>query len=299
MATNIVRPMSLWSLAERQHGIVTRGQLLAAGMTTSAIRHRLARGRLHRIRPGVYAVGRRLITRDGEWMAALLSCGSSAALSHGTAIIGLDLGSGRRDLIELTVPPAVRRTGDRLMVHRRRLHTDEVVHRRGLAITGVTRTLIDVAPTLGSDRLERAINQADKLDLTDPETLRADLERYAGWPGVRELRAILDRHTFVLTDSTLERRFMAIVRRLGLPLPEKRRVNGFTVDFVWHELGLVVETDGLRYHRTPSTQARDLRRDQTHRAAGLVPVRFSHSQVRFEPAWVEQCLSQTIEHLLA
>jgi very-short-patch-repair endonuclease len=68
-------------------------------------------------------------------------------------------------------------------------------------------------------------------------------------------------------------------------------VNGFRVDFFWPELGLVVETDGLRYHRTPAQQARDRIRDQAHAAAGLVPLRFTYAQVAFEAAHVKRVLA--------
>jgi very-short-patch-repair endonuclease len=77
----------------------------------------------------------------------------------------------------------------------------------------------------------------------------------------------------------------------GLPRPETREwVNAFEVDFYWPGLGLVVETDGLRYHRTPAQQARDRRRDQTHTAAGLTTLRFTHAQVRYEPDYVASTL---------
>ena len=100
---------------------------------------------------------------------------------------------------------------------------------------------------------------------------------------------MLDRRTFRLTDSELERRFLPLARAAGLPVPlTRQRVNGFEVDFFWPDLGLVVETDGLRYHRTPAQQARDRLRDQAHTAAGLTPLRFTHAQVRFEPGHVRE-----------
>ena len=119
-----------------------------------------------------------------------------------------------------------------------------------------------------------------------------------GQPGVAVLRAVLDRRTFSLTDSELERRFGPIARRAGLPLPlTQRRVNGFRVDFYWPDLGLVVETDGLRYHRTPAQQTADLRRDQAHSAAGFTPLRFSHAQVTYESVYVESMLKDVAQRL--
>ena len=74
-------------------------------------------------------------------------------------------------------------------------------------------------------------------------------------------------------------------------------MNGFRVDFYWPELGLVVETDGLRYHRTPAQQARDRQRDQAHTAAGLTALRFTHAQVRYEPDHVKATLAAVRERL--
>ena len=89
-----------------------------------------------------------------------------------------------------------------------------------------------------------------------------------------------------------------MVRVAGLPTPQTGvRLNGFRADFFWPELGLVVETDGLRYHRTPAQQARDRRRDQVHTAAGLTTLRFTHAQVRFEAAEVREVLLQVAAHL--
>jgi very-short-patch-repair endonuclease len=105
---------------------------------------------------------------------------------------------------------------------------------------------------------------------------------------------------FTLTDSELERLFMPIARRAGLPDPvTQAQLDGFRVDFYWPELGLVVETDGLRYHRTPFAQARDLRRDQAHLAAGRTPIRFSHAQVVHQPGYVERTLREVVERVRA
>jgi hypothetical protein len=139
---------------------------------------------------------------------------------------------------------------------------------------------------------------ADKRDLIDPESLRATLAEYVGEPGVRPLRALLDRHTFRLSDSGLEILFRPIAAAAGLPQPlTKAEVNGYEVDFFWPELSLVVETDGLKYHRTASTQTRDHRRDQRHTASGLTPLRFTHWQVKYERDHVQSILRQTTQRI--
>jgi len=115
---------------------------------------------------------------------------------------------------------------------------------------------------------------------------------------VVQLRRTLDRRTYTMTDTQLERRFLPIARRAGLPKPRTQEwINGFKVDFWWPELGLVVETDGLRYHRTPAGQALDRLKDQTHAATGLTPLRFTRAQVRYEPARVQAVLGDVAHRL--
>jgi very-short-patch-repair endonuclease len=146
--------------------------------------------------------------------------------------------------------------------------------------------------------LEAAVNEADKHDLVDPDSLRAALPRFRGTPGVAVLRQLLDRRTFTLTESQLERLMLPLLRGAGLSDPETGAwVNGFKVDFYWPDLGLVVETDGLRYHRTPTQQARDRLRDQAHAAAGLTVLRFTHGQVAFQPGHVDRTLTAVARRL--
>jgi len=121
---------------------------------------------------------------------------------------------------------------------------------------------------------------------------------HPGQPGIRPLHHVLDEHTFRLSDDELERLFRPLAAASGLPIPRtKHFVNRFEVDFFWPDLGLVVETDGWRYHRTPSAQTRDALRFQTHTAAGLTPLRFSHYQVKYEPRHVEDILKRTVTNL--
>jgi very-short-patch-repair endonuclease len=233
---------------------------------------------------GVYAVGRPELTPYGRWMAAVLACGPGAVLSHGTAAALWGILREPSTPIEVAVPATAGRRCPGVCIHRReRLSPSDVTSHRGIPVTNVVLTLIDLACSLDRVQLERAINEADRLDLIDPSALRTAFDAYTGRPGVARLRELLDRRTFRLTDSDLERLFLPLVERAGLPLPlTRQRLNGFRVDFFWPDLRLVVETDGLRYHRTPAQQARDRTRDQAHLAAGFTPLRFTHSQVRYE-----------------
>jgi Transcriptional regulator, AbiEi antitoxin len=189
------RGANAWGLADRQHGVVARRDLLALGFSPMAIEHRTERGRLHPVYRGVYAVGRPALTCEGRWMAAVLACGDDAALSHrsAAALWGIWEEGGR---IEITVRQASQRRPGGLRARRRPSLTDEdiAIHKR-IPTTCPIRTLLDLATVLGPTALERAIGEADKRDLTDPETMRAALAAYTGQPGVRARRAVLDRHT--------------------------------------------------------------------------------------------------------
>jgi very-short-patch-repair endonuclease len=288
-----------WALALRQHGVVTRAQLLKLGFTRDAINHRLATGRLHAAIRGVYAVGRPELTREGRWMAAVLACGPKAVLSHGCAADLWEISRERSGgLLEVSVPAHVRRRRPGVVIHRRAMLGDHVTTHRGIPVTTPVATLIDLATFLTRGPLEAVISEADKRDLTNPEALRAAVEAAGRRSGAAALRRVLDHHTFRLTDSELERRFLAIVRKAGLPQPETGCiVDGFKVDFFWPELDLVVETDGLRYHRTPTQQAKDRERDQAHAAAGRTPLRFIHAQVRYEPDRVGETLATVARRL--
>jgi very-short-patch-repair endonuclease len=279
---------------ERQHGVVARRQLVALGLGRRAIEHRIARGRLRPVHAGVYAVGRPTLTQLGRWMAAVLACGDGAALTHGSAAALWGIGVERGE-IEVAVPSAAPRHPRGVRVRRRpALLSSSLRTHRSIPVTDPIQTLVDLASRLGPKSVERAVNEADRLDLVNPPRLRRALVHHRGERGVARLRHLLDHRTFRLTREELERRFLPLARRAGLPVPlTKQIVNKFEVDFFWPDLGFVVETDGLRYHRTPAEQARDRLRDQAHTAAGLTQLRFTHEQVRYEPDHVLQVLSET------
>lgn len=281
---------------------MTRRQLIALGLTADGIKHRIARGRLHPVGRGIYAVGRPELTPQGRWMAAVLACGGPgmAALSHSSAAALFRIGTEQAAAIEISrrSPDPVRVPGIR--VHRRpALRNGWYGHYEGIPITTPVQTLIDLATRHGRIQMERAMNEADRLKLVRTDDLRKALDHHPGEPGVARLRATIDRATFRYTRSELERAFLPLVREAGLPTPRTSvYVTGFEVDFHFPGLGLVIETDGLTYHRTPAEQKKDRERDQAHTAAGLVQLRFTHGQIRFEPDRVLRILRATAGHRL-
>jgi very-short-patch-repair endonuclease len=303
MASKSIHPGSglVWRLANRQHGVVTRSQLLDAGLTSAAVKHRLETGRLHPLGRGVYAVGRPQVSREGRWLAAVLACGPLALLSHASAAhLWRIRVAADGPPIHVSVPTEVRRAHPGIRVHRSAVPAVDVTVHDGVPVVSPARVLLHQATALTESQLERDLNVADALGLVPFERLRERLDDFAREPGAARLRALVERHTLTLTDSELETRFLPLTRAAGLAAPQTRRqVNGFRVDFFWPALGLVVETDGLRYHRTPVQQARDLLREQTHKAAGTEALRFTHRQVVHEPRWVVATLRRVASRLAA
>lgn len=240
-------------------------------------------------------MGRPELSERGRWIAAVLACGPGAMLSHATAAALWGMRIGTEQLIHVSVAAETRHRHRGLRVHRRAPTVDlEPRLREGIPVSGPVATLVDIAAS-APGQLELAVNEADRLGLIDPEALSAAVARLPPRQGVGRLGRLLERQSFALTDSELERHFLRIVQAAGLPRPKTQQwVNGFRVDFYWPDLRLVVETDGLSYHRTPSQQERDRRRDQAHTSVGLANLRFTHSQVRYEAAYVRSVLESTI-----
>ncbi len=190
-------------------------------------------------------------------MAAVLTCGPSAVLSHQSAGALWGIHKALSGLVHVSVAENCVRRRAGIRVHRRSsLARDEIATTRSIPCTDPATTVVDLAPSATRTQLQRVINEADKRDLIDPNALRKRLDQLSPRPGLAIVRQLLDRHTFVLTDSELEDLFLPIAYRASLARPETDAIlNGFEVDFFWPELGLVVETDGLRYHRTQSSRS--------------------------------------------
>lgn len=298
MTTKSVQPWArhAWALTQRQHGVVTRKQLLGLGMPPETIRARLEAGRLHQLWAGVYAVGRPDVDRLGQLKAATLACGPDARLSHRSAAELWRIGREVPGAVDVSVPIGSRPRRSGIRLHRREeFGTTRMV--RGIPVADPVSVLIDLAAELATEEVEDAVNEADRLDLIRTVHLRAALGNHSPRPGTGRLKAILDAQTFSRAANALERRFLAIVREAGIPAPEtQRRLGRNRVDFFWPALGFVVETDSLRHHRTAAEQAVDLGRDQAHARAGLRSLRFTHSQVFHRPDHVREVLIDAFRH---
>jgi predicted transcriptional regulator of viral defense system len=175
-ARNDKRSRRAWELAGRQHGVVARRQLLGLGFNSREIEHRIGRGRLYVVTRGVYAVGWPRLTEKRRWMAAVLACGTGAVLSHRSAAALWGIGKERRGRVDISVRRRceLRRPGLKVR-GRPTLRPDDLVIEDQIPVTAVARTLVDLAAELDPIAVERAVNEADKRDLIDPEALRAAL----------------------------------------------------------------------------------------------------------------------------
>jgi very-short-patch-repair endonuclease len=275
-------------LASRQHGVVSRSQLLAAGMSAREIvvwqRHR----RLHPLHRGVYAVGHRALTRRARWMAAVLAAGPGAVLSHRSAAALWGVRDGHA--IEVTAPRQCRRPG--ITAHRAALRPDETTTHDGNPVTSAARTLFDLAAVVSRHQLERAIAQAEFLRLTGPLSLDALLTRYPGARGAAPLAAVTTaQQPLDLTRSELESRFVAFLDAHGVARPRTNvNVEGAERDCVWPRARLVVELDGRAAHATPAAFERDRARDRALTRAGWRVVRITWRQLHDDPERLAQDL---------
>jgi uncharacterized protein DUF559 len=219
-------------------------------------------------------------------MAAVLACGDGAVLSHRAAgqMLGiLPLGNG---LPEVTRPKGWR--SRRGIVQRRSpISPDEVEVIEGIPVTGLSRTLLDLASILSRERLEGAMNEAEVLGLTDRISVQALLERYPRRRGTAGLRAIFDDAGKArgVTRRELERRFAALLAKTDLPVPHRNAdiaVAGrfFEVDCLWRAQRLIVELDGGFVHKTWRSSERDRERDRLLMTDGWRVVRITWRQLR-------------------
>lgn len=265
-------------IAARQHGVVTRAQLLAAGVSGDGVKRRCRHGLLHRVHNGVYLVGHRAPSTEARYLAAVLACGEGAALSGAAAAHLFGLSRGATPAPEVSAVAKHRVEG--VITHRvRRLDRRDVSTYRGIPITTVPRTVVDLAAGLRLDDLARTCHEAQvRHHLTQPH-VEATLARRLNVPGAGKLRAIFDGDVPV-TLSKLERAFLTQLHHAALPLPEvNRRVDARYIDCRWPGRRLTIELDGYRYHHTRHAWEQDRRREREARARGDEFRRYTYGDV--------------------
>jgi very-short-patch-repair endonuclease len=271
-------------LAARQHGVVSAGQLHAAGFDHAAIKRRCRAGRLHRLHRGVYLVGHPVAPEHAAEIAAVLACGPGSVVSHRSAarLWGLPGFRAWTTPVEVTVPDRNPRCRRGIMVHRSgTLHPREVRRVHGIPVTIPARTLLDVAPLVPLESLEAAIADARARRVVRDRVLMELIERSPGRPGASALRRLVElNRDHGLTRSEAERTMLALVRAADLPVPRTNaRVSRFEVDFLWHTQKVVVEVDGYAFHSGVGSFERDRERDAVLVAQGYVVLRVTWRQL--------------------
>jgi hypothetical protein len=290
-------------VAARQHGVITSAQLAAIGLTSDAIRHRVASGRLHRLHRGVYAVGYRPLRPHGHWMAATLACGPEAVLSHASCAALYGFRASSATLIDVTSPTRAGRVRSGIRVHSAgTLRAADRTSVEGIPCTSVARLIVDLAGVLSLGSLEYLIHRCQSMGRFNRAEVRAVLDHAPSRRGTANVRRILgfswpeeDR-----LNSGLERRLFRICVDGGVPVPEVNRwiavagadAGGFEVDFCWPQQRLIVEVDSRVYHQTDRAIENDPHRDRLLTLAGWRVIRFTERDLAERRAVVARQLAQ-------
>jgi very-short-patch-repair endonuclease len=287
MDPQVTPDVRLAGIAARHHGVLSRDELRAIGLTDTMIRDRVASGRLHRLYRGVYTVGHTLLDGHGRWLAAVLACGDSAALSYRSAAALWGIRPTAAARIDVTVPRTCGvRSTKAILIHRPR-RAIQTTRRHGIPVTTPGQTLADLATALARRPLEKAVEMAEvrRLHVVVPEH----------HPGAKRLMEAAG-HAFPLTtDSPLEDAFLELCCAHRIPRPLVQPVvEGYRVDFCWPPARVIVETDGYEHHGTRAAFERDRVKDAQLTVRGWRVLRFTEPQVREEPAYVAEVLRAVV-----
>ncbi|WP_028068155.1 DUF559 domain-containing protein [Solirubrobacter soli] len=267
-------------------GLVTTTELLGQGLTSAAITKRVARGALRRWYPGVYSYGPGELSREAEWMAAVLAAGDGAVLSHRSAAALWEVRRDWRVISDVLAPRGRRPKGPVLVHGYRRLDPRDVTVHKGIPVTTVARTLVDLADVLTAHQLAKVIDEAAHWNRFDLKETYASMRRANG----RRNLGVLDRAIGLYiagsagTKSRNEDAFLTLLQLAGFPEPLVNvELAGEEADCHWPEHKLVVEVDGPG-HRRPTARRTDRRKDEAWHAAGYTVLRFTDTDINERPS---------------
>jgi Transcriptional regulator, AbiEi antitoxin/Protein of unknown function (DUF559) len=286
------RERKLAALADKQHGVLARRQLLGAGLGPRTIRRRVETGRLCRVHREVYAFGRERLTQRGKWLAAVFACGEGAVLSHrsAAALWGLMEWSAP----EVTAPRGRQRQS--IAIHECGLHPDERTSLDLIPVTTVARVLLDLAEVVDMRTLKWAFEEADRRGLVESQALEGVYACGLGRRGLKPFRRVIEETRMPDSCSPLEDRVLELCHDYDLPMPKTNvTVLDREVDALWPEQKLMVEADSFEFHRHRKAFEEDRARDAAMQVAGYRVVRLTHRRLKREPAKV----AAELRHLLA
>ncbi len=296
------------SLAARQHGVASRGQLRRVGLSDDRIDSWVRAGRIRRVFSGAYLVGRPGITERGRLQAAVLACGNGAVISHRSAAWLLGLREKSPATVDVICPGQAGRKVDGIRVHIVPYPApSEVRHVYGIPCTVVARVIVDLAGVHGVEQMREAVEMAATngvLDLAAIDAVLANGPRRRGAPALRgvldEWRPVAETAKYANVRSLFEARLLPLVAKARLPVP---RVNArvrtaeavLEVDLLWPRQRFVVEADSRRHHAIEVAFERDRRRDRELLAAGYGVLRVSWREMESEPAVVFAVIRSELE----
>jgi len=275
-------------IADRQHGVITRGQLEALGLSAAAVTRWARNGRLRRMYPGVYAVGHAVLVPDGRRLAAVLACGGDAVLSHCDAGAVWNVCAARGGRFHVTVPPDGARRGRRagVHVHESALRPEDWTVRNGIPVTSLARTLVDIAAVSTEAQVAEAVDAAVAQGLYDQAAIDAVTGR--GRAGSARLKKVIAKRHPASHDgrSGWERAMLRLLDAHDLPRPEVNAAlpdSPLVPDLLWRTDRLVVAWDSWAHHSSPESFEGDRAKTVALQLLGYTVLRFTWKQTRQEP----------------
>jgi very-short-patch-repair endonuclease len=275
----------LGDLAADQHGVVSHAQLIGLGYSTGAIARALEASRLHRLHRGAYALGHLNVSRHGQCLAAALSCGDGAVVSHASAAWLWGLSARWPEPPHVTTPIRGHRRRTIRLHHSTIFEEEDRTILEGVPTTAVARTFLDLAISSSQRQVESVLEKAERLRLLDVDAIDAVIVRSGRHPGRKRLRvATAIYRDPAMTRARTERLFIDLVRRAGLPRPAINYfIAGHEIDAYWERERFAVELDGYETHRTRAAFERDPVRIEELKLAGIDAIRFTARRIEREP----------------
>src|SRR4051794_16600235 len=267
------------------------------GVSESAIEYLIATSYLHPLFKGAYAVGHRNTSLRGIWMAAVLSCGPGACLSHRDAAALYGIRQDSRRVIDVTAPGRSRHSRAGIAIHRPRfLQPADVTISDAIPVTTPARTLLDLAEVVNPRQLRRAWDESQRLDLFDLNAVLATCERARGRRGLKHLKALIAEHIDVThTKSEMQSLFDDMIRDFRVKRPiQNTLLHGYEVDALYPEEKIVIELDSFQFHGKTSRQhERDREKQLALQLKGYAVVRLTWKMLQ-DPAKVAADLNQLL-----
>lgn len=285
---------AFWEHLAGHHGVVSRSEARELGVSDSSLRKRIGRGELVRSHPGVYRLAGHPRTWHSNARGAALSVGG--LLSHRAAGALWRIDGFGFALTELTIAYERRSRLPSIKLHRSKQYglADKTTI-DGVPVTGVARSVLDIAAVVSPRRLEHAIDAVLRQGLLDWPDLYSVLVRHSarGRNGCGKLRQVLDARygDSVIPDSAWNRNVGSLLFDAGLPDPEyeyeirsEQGVFLARVDLAYPSKRLAIELDSVRWHLNRHSFEADPRRKNALIVAGWTVLTFTWSDYVDDPS---------------